>query len=137
MKIRADFVTNSSSTSFLIVCKGKPTLKEFFAAVGIQKRSPLAALFEELYEVILEKAEPLGAVRDWPRFAEVGSLFEFVKKEFSENTAKRAESAMRNGEDVWYGRLASEGGAAERFFCCESFEVERADFYMNALPCAW
>jgi len=25
----------------------------------------------------------------------------------------------------------------EAFFCTDSFEVERGEFYLNALPCGW
>jgi hypothetical protein len=137
MKIRWDFVTNSSSTSFLVICTGRPKRKDFMAAMGVKKRSPLSGIFGELYEAILDNIHPLAEAEKLGRWRNASSAYDFVRKEFSERTAKRVASATKAGKSVWIGSLSSDNGGAEGFFCCESFEADYRDFYINGLPCAW
>jgi hypothetical protein len=138
MKIRWDFVTNSSSTSFVIICKGKPRLGDLMAAAGVKPGSPLEALFQGLYCTMLSKIGPIDEAAAGSGYWESrATVHELVKALFSEQTADRVEAARNQGKDVWIGRLDSDGGAAESFFCCESFEVSAGNFYLNALPCAW
>ena len=138
MKIRWDFVTNSSSTSFVIICKGKPRLDDLIVAAGVRRGSPLEPLFRELHTTMLSKIEPVQEAAAGSGYWQTrSSVYQLVKDLFSQQVAGRVEAARKEGKDVWIGRLDSDGGAAESFFCCESFEVSAGDFYLNALPCAW
>jgi len=132
MKIRWGFVTNSSSTSFLIISKGMPSRHDFFAAVGIGKGSPLASLFDQLYAVISNYLEPVEKLKHQE---DSMSVHEAVRKVFSERTACEVDGALENDMSVWVGRLHTDGEFAESFFSLESFEVRHKTFYLNALPC--
>lgn len=132
MKIRWDFVTNSSTTSFIMICKGKPSLDDFLGAVGAA-RGPSSALFRQLYDVLCAN---MGPVTEAAQEASMG-VYDLVKRHFSDLTAGRVQDALRGGMNVWYGRLASDGSEVEAFFCTDSFEVETGSFYLNALPGGW
>src|SRR3979411_992411 len=53
MKIRAGFVSNSSSTSFLISAKDDFNEQAFFELMGIAQDSPVADLFQQFYHDVL------------------------------------------------------------------------------------
>jgi hypothetical protein len=74
MKIRAGFVSNSSSTSFLIIAKKDLNKKDFFDLMGIQQDSPIADLFAQFYQDVVDNAEKVdfAAVE---KNVSVGQLF--------------------------------------------------------------
>jgi hypothetical protein len=122
MKIRSDFVTNSSTTSFVIISKGKFTKKKFFDLVGLQTDSPLTPIFQKLFLLLEEKMNPLG-----------NSL------EFNENIdLKRViDESLKEGKFVYTGRLSSDDDILESYFCTDSFEIKDDKLYINGVNCAW
>jgi hypothetical protein len=138
MKIRFDYVTNSSSTSFVIISKGKPSESVFLEALGIKKGSHLESFGRDLFDMLCSKMENVhSAVKSkyWGPTRDVKSL---MKKHIHPSSiAKRAEHALDAGMDVYIGTLSSSGESTESFLCTEMFEVDHPKLYINALECAW
>lgn len=89
MKLRLGFVSNSSSTSFSIMCKGEPTEEMFRTALGIEKRSMLSGwALDEFVEHCLEKDECFN-------FHECNSMEEYVGMHYDDDEEKK--------EDVEFG----------------------------------
>lgn len=137
MKIRAGFVSNSSSTSFLIISDGDLDLKGFLKLMGVDGKSPLVPLFTTLHESILDncrdpvdfsKVDPNIPVRDW---------FTDLRNELTPRMLEKLEGARQRGLKVYHGQLATESNNVECFFCTDSFEVENERIYFNALECSF
>lgn len=137
MKIRWDFVTNSSSTSFVIICKGKPNKDIFLAAMGAEKGSLLRPLFTNLYEILCQKMVKAADAIHSQYWGPAVDIPELVEREISKAAASRTKEAVANGQDVWIGKLDSDAGEVEAFFCCEPFEIDHPKLRLNALQCVW
>ncbi|MFA4859821.1 hypothetical protein [Methanoregula sp.] len=122
MKLRSDFVTNSSSTSFIIISKGKFTKTHFFALAGIQKDSPLTPVFEKLFLLFEEKMEPLNDPKEYISNPDLRLLI---------------KDSLEEGKSVYCGRLSSEDDLLEAYFCTDSFEMKNDTLYINCVNCAW
>ncbi len=137
MKIRTDFVTNSSTTAFMIIDSGELSKADLFELAGVQSSSPLAPVFDALFDLLEEKATPIS---EYPEFNPSGGdkgLYVFIRSLFSERAAEKALKASREGKRILLGRLSSDNNEVETFFCCDCFELENDRVYFNALNCVW
>ena len=135
MKINNGYVTNSSSTSFVVCTKNGVSKEKFLGAFGVHENSLLRSFYEKLYDAIKkEKREIPAGVNLREYFQQHGIKIE--------DTADLSEIEKRynSGEKVYYGELedcGAYGGMIEAFYALESVIVIGDDLYFNAKDCAY
>lgn len=137
MKIRKGFVTNSSSTSFIISLKEEFSMENFMMAIGANGNSPMNKIFEDLFQAIDDDKQNIFEVAN--EYQEGISVGEFLqKKGFNQDTVKKVEVLLQDGREVYYGRLRSDGETpSEIFFCCDSFVLCEDNIYFNGNIGGW
>lgn len=128
MKIKSDFITNSSSTCFILISPGEFTKSAFFNAAGLANDSLLAQYFSDLYHLLEKNKQNMDEYlehRPWK------------KEGMSDDLMARIELAKRVGHFVYMGNLSSDGDESESFFCQDSFIIDGNDIYIDALECVW
>lgn len=137
MKIRAGFVSNSSSTSFLIIAKDDLNQADFFELMGIAQDSPIADLFAQFYQDVIESAHIKVDFKTADKHVPAESWFENRSDRLSPHMLKKIKKAKKRGLKAYFGWLDSETSMIQTFFCTDSFEVENEKIYFNGLECVW
>ena len=137
MKIRKGFVTNSSSTSFIISLKEQFSKDNFMTAIGANGNSPMNRIFEDLFRAIEDdKRNIIDVTKEYKGGMKVGDFL--LKQGFSQDTANKVEQLLSDGREVYYGRLSSDGETpSEIFFCCDSFVLCEENIYFNGNIGGW
>ena len=138
MKIRAGFVSNSSSTSFLIIAKDDLNRSDFFKLMGIEADSPIADLFEQFYQDVMDSVHTTVDFSTADKQVPVENWFEGRRgNSLSTHMINKLQNAKQHGLKAYFGTLSSEENPIQSFFCTDSFEVENEMIYFNGLECVW
>lgn len=134
MKIRAGFVSNSSSTSFLIITRDELEEGAFLELMGVAPDSPIAELFRELFSDVTASSQYVDLSRVDKR---VSPEAWFKNDRLSPVMIERLQQAAGQGLKAYFGRLSSDNTPVQSFFCTDAFEIENERIYFNYLECAW
>jgi hypothetical protein len=132
MKIRSGFVTNSSSTNFLIVSKKELDEKYLAKKLGFGKNTKFGYLSSDLINRILD-----GTKRG-PKYESVDVIdYDAVMKLFGEEAAERFKELDAKGFHAYIGYTNSDDDCLSAHMTVDSFVIDKRDFYMYGEHCIW
>ena len=132
MKLKLDFVSNSSSTSFVYISDHELTEEAFLKAAGVDPSGPVSDLFVQMHR------ELINGLRNGTSVETKGQAEALAgTHEFTPDVIQKMIDAVDEGKLVLTGSLSSEAEFAEALLCVEMFEVDSDDFYINAFNNYW
>lgn len=129
MKIRCGFVTNSSSTNFLIISKEKLTKEYLIEKLGFKDDSQILISADSLANDILYGIDSYQNIEDKDE--------KTIRELFGKETVQKVIKLSKKGFHVYLGHTNSDDNPLTDFMTTDNFVIDEKDFYMNGLDCTW
>lgn len=124
MKIKTDFITNSSSTSFILAFNDEFSSKKIIKAFGIKENSILTEIFEDFLSELEYKELDEKELREY-------------EKEMYKDDLEKINELRKKGKKVYMGYLSSDNSLLESFFCQDAYLIENEEIYFNGMINVW
>jgi hypothetical protein len=134
MKIRDGYITNSSSTNFLLISKKEITREHLMKKLGFMSESPIYEVGDSLVSNILNGID-YGLVDDDLQGKNI--TYEQVKDIFGEESANKFNKLTAKGYHVYYGKTDTNDDYLTAFFTMDYFIIDDKDFYLDGKDCVW
>lgn len=132
MKLKLDFVSNSSSTSFVYISDEQLTEEAFLKAAGVLPNSPVASIFVQMHTKLCRSIEHGKKLNSKHQVDDLAH-----KEGFTSAVLERMKNALDSGKNVVVGSLSSEEDLAEMILCTEMFQIDSDEFFINAYMSYW
>lgn len=114
MKIRNGFVSNSSSSSFIIACKGN--LKDVMKEYRLDNTSPWASIVNNSINILIENSRKIGSTEK--------EVIDYLDDEgYDEEDFESLKEYARDGYTIYMGLVSDESGL-EAGLCDMSFNYK-------------
>jgi hypothetical protein len=134
MKIRDGFVTNSSSTNFLIISKEELTEEYLLEKLGVKPDALIIDAGEQLVDSILNS---IDSGLHWYKFDYENPTYEDILKVFGKRSAEKFKKLTKKGYKVYMGHTSSDQDYITSFMTTDYFLIDEKDFYMDGRNCVW
>lgn len=132
MIIRDGFVTNSSSTNFMIISEKELTHDYLLEKLGFKRNIGIWNSGTSLAEDIIS-ATKLGV-----RWFEVEKIdYDTILKIFGQESADKFKKLSKKGYHTYLGHTNSDDDYLTSFMTMDSFVIDERDFYMDGKNCGW
>jgi hypothetical protein len=134
MIIRDGFVTNSSSTNFLIISKEELTEEYLLNKLGFKHNSLIRVAGERLVESIFSGIQ--SGLR-WYDFDTHNPTYDEVLKVFGVESADKFRELTKRGHKTYMGYTNSDDGGLSTFLTTDYFLIDDRDFYFDGRNSSW
>ena len=132
MIIRDGYVTNSSSTNFMIISKERLTRDYLIEKLGFKKDSSINSATVSLANDIVSATE-YGV-----RWFEVEQIdYDTILKIFGKESAEKYKKLSKKGYYTYFGHTSSDDDSLTSFMTMDCFVIDERDFYMDGKNCIW
>jgi len=122
MKIRNGYVSNSSSSSFLICSKEELTKNSLMEISKVDKDSPFYNIIEDIAEFFVNNSEK--------------QTIEKIKEEYTydneiEDYGQKLIDYINNGFNVYTGSACDDEIGIESYICDQYFDIKKENFILK------